>query len=74
MLRPLGYHKVTIVIENNEGDKRVGTYTLEDLLNTNEDDLVEELTRCDCEPIGECNYAECNCEDKWDDFTISVET
>lgn len=74
MLRSLDYYKVTIVVENNKGDKKVGAYTLEDLLNTTEADLVEELTRCDCEPIGECNYVECNCEDKWNDITINVET
>ncbi|AGI12201.1 hypothetical protein BCPG3_182 [Bacillus phage BCPG3] len=73
MLRSLGSQHVRIVVKNSEGDARVGTYTLENLLHTTEEELIEELTACECEPVGESYHVECNCEDKWDDVTLHVE-
>ncbi|QDH49421.1 hypothetical protein PHIREBALL_147 [Bacillus phage Phireball] len=73
MHRSLDTQYVTIVITNDKGKNRVGTYTLENLLHTTEEELVEELTQCDCQPVGESYHVECNCEDEWEDFKLSVE-
>ena len=32
-------------------------------------DLYEELT-CDCEPVGETNVVECNCEEYLEEFEL----
>ncbi len=36
------------------------------------DDARDQL-RCDCQPVGETNVIECNCEDYINDFEIVVE-
>lgn len=50
-----------------------GVYSPRQLLDfLDEDDLITNLTRCNCEPIGETNYTECNCMDEWDDAEVLI--
>jgi uncharacterized phage protein (TIGR01671 family) len=43
-------------------------FTLDEIANGFEDDLF--ILECDCEPIGETNVVECNCEDYLEDFRL----
>ena len=37
-----------------------------------EQDLMQELTLCECQPIGETNIVECRCEDEWDYYELLI--
>ena len=37
-----------------------------------EQDLMQELTLCECQPIGETNVTECRCEDEWDEYELLI--
>lgn len=37
------------------------------------DQLIDELT-CDCQPVGETNVVECNCEDYLHEFELQERT
>lgn len=55
------------------GKIATGSFTARHLLDfLDEDDLVTNLTMCDCQPIGETNYTECNCGDEWEDFELLI--
>ena len=64
--------KVTI-LSNTSGRTKKATYTATELMQKDEDQIVEEITMCDCQPVGETNNTECNCSDEWDDYEILVE-
>jgi hypothetical protein len=50
-----------------------GSYTPRQLLDfLDEDELVTNLTTCSCQPVGETNYTECNCDEEWHDFTLLI--
>ena len=55
---------------------RESSYTPNTLVNKfiDEDDLVADVTRCECEPIGETNVVECNCEKEWETYEIFYES
>lgn len=48
-------------------------YTLLELLEKDEETIVEEITVCDCEPVGETYVIECNCCDEWDEYNFNME-
>ena len=35
-----------------------------------EEDLVQELTACECSPVGETNVVDCNCSDEWEEYEL----
>lgn len=39
---------------------------------SDEADLLQELTLCDCKPVGETNVVDCDCEVYWDDFEMLI--
>jgi uncharacterized phage protein (TIGR01671 family) len=43
-------------------------FTLDEIANGFEDELF--ILECDCEPVGETNVVECNCEDYLEDFRL----
>lgn len=45
------------------------SYSLYELLDYSEDDIFEQVFTCDCKPVGESHYADCNCSDYFEDFT-----
>lgn len=48
-----------------------GIFTARQLLDfLDKDELVTNLTKCNCEPVGETNYTECNCGDEWEDYEL----
>lgn len=50
------------------------SYTPQQLLNfIDEDDLVTNATMCECQPVGENNFLECNCDEEWDDSILTLE-
>lgn len=47
------------------------TYTAKQLLEfMDEDELVVTMSQCNCQPVGETNVVECNCEDEWEDYKL----
>ena len=34
--------------------------------------LVQHLTACDCQPIGETNVVDCNCDEEWMDCVVLI--
>lgn len=52
------------------GEVKRGSYSARELLQTYEDDLVFDLTQCDCQPVGETNVIECNCCEEWEEYVL----
>jgi len=55
----------------NENSKEViisQPYTLKQIMDLQVDDIREHSLTCDCQPVGETNVVECNCEDYYDEF------
>lgn len=50
------------------------SYTGRQLLDSDEQSIVEEISKCDCDmlPRGETNVVECKCDDEWFDYTLVV--
>lgn len=48
------------------------SYTARQLLETDEIDLVMDMTKCECEPIGETNVVECSCDDEWEQYELVI--
>lgn len=46
--------------------------TLKELLKNGIDDIVDNLTECDCEPTSESNILECNCYEEWNDIELEI--
>lgn len=55
------------------GKVATGSFTARHILEfLDADELVTNLTMCDCEPVGETNYTECNCDEEWYDFYLCI--
>lgn len=37
-----------------------------------EADLIDELTACNCQPVGETYVVECNCDEEWMDCEVLI--
>lgn len=49
------------------------SYTARQILNfMDEDELVLDMHQCDCQPVGETNVVECNCEAEWEDYELTL--
>jgi len=35
--------------------------------------LVQRITECDCQPIGETNVIECNCDEEWYEYDLYLD-
>lgn len=65
--------KVGIEVKSNiTGFTVAGEYTFRELLDLSEEDIVDQLTQCDCEPVGETYVVECNCCDMWEDYKFII--
>lgn len=53
------------------GKVKTALYSPKELLETFEDDLVCDLTACDCPLYPESYEPDCNCADEWEDYEIS---
>ncbi|WP_255287657.1 hypothetical protein [Bacillus thuringiensis] len=47
-------------------------YEARQILALHEEELVSEMTSCDCQPIGETNVVECNCDSEWEDYILTL--
>lgn len=64
---------IEIIVKSKiSGRERKASYTARQLIDKYEDEIVEEMTMCDCEPIGETNYTDCNCGDEWEEYVMVV--
>jgi|GEM_PF-4714966 len=43
-----------------------------ELLDTYEEVIVQDLTNCECQPVGETNVVDCSCGDEWDDYELLI--
>lgn len=48
------------------------SYTARQLLETDEIAVVQEMTDCGCQPVGETYVVDCNCDEEWFDYTLVV--
>jgi hypothetical protein len=63
-----------IVISKKTGRTIKRSYTAKQLLEDffGGDDLMQNMTECDCQPVGETNVVECNCCEEWFDYTLEL--
>lgn len=62
------------VKSNISGKVKTADFTSRQFLGmTDESDLVEHMTMCDCQTVGETNVVECNCDDEWSDVEVTFE-
>ena len=67
-------HLVEVSLKSNKTERVIkASYTARQLLDFfDESDLVIEMSKCECQPIGETNFVECNCDEEWEDYTLIV--
>ena len=52
----------------------VRSYTPRQILDfLDEEELVLNMTECNCQPIGETNVVECNCDSEWEEYVLELE-
>lgn len=61
------------VKSNITGNMKQAEYTGRELLHSREDELVEEITRCDCKPEVDATCVDCECYKEWEDYIIFFE-
>lgn len=47
-------------------------FTPRELLDLYEEQLVEKMSMCNCQPIGESYVYDCACYEEWEDYTLQV--
>lgn len=63
--------KVKFVFQHPDGEVIITyAYTADELLETNIDDIKDLSINCDCVPIGEHSFVECNCSERFDQFKL----
>lgn len=63
--------KFELIYKHPDGKVLISApYTIEELLDTDEYEIQSNVCTCDCQPIGETNVIECNCEDYYNDFQL----
>lgn len=64
---------IEIVLKSNISQRIVkASYTGRQLMDKSEDEIVDEMGACDCEPVGETYVIGCNCCDEWDNYTLII--
>lgn len=64
---------VELTIKSIKTGKSVkASYTPRQLLDTDEESLVNEMTQCSCQPIGESYIRECNCDEEWEEYNLTI--
>ncbi len=59
-----------LFIHSETKEEKIISLTEQTIQNLLEDTLLDMVMTCDCEPVGETNVVECNCEDYLEDFYI----
>jgi hypothetical protein len=67
---PIGEVRVYFVFKHPKTGEEMSSklYTPLELLDTDLSIINERTCVCDCQPVGETNVVECNCEDYYQDF------
>lgn len=65
-------HRVTIK-SSLTGREVTADITSLFLLENDEETLVQNLTDCGCQPVGETNVVDCECYLEWEDYTITLQ-
>ncbi len=61
------------VKSNTSGRTTFATYSHRQLLEFDgEEDLIEHATECNCEPLGDLPFTECNCCEDWMDCEVYI--
>lgn len=61
------------VKSNISGRIKGGSLTPRQILDCiDEAEVIQTLTACDCQPIGETNVVECNCDEEWMDCEVWI--
>ena len=48
------------------------SYTARQLLDFfDEEELVLDMGKCDCQPVGETNVIDCGCYEEWEDYNLT---
>lgn len=47
------------------GRVKSGKISLVDLFKKWNENIIEDITMCNCEPVGETNLVECGCYEEW---------
>lgn len=65
---------IPVTIKSNVSGRVVrAAVTPRVLLDTlDEDELVQRLTACECQPIGETYVIDCNCDEEWFDCDVFI--
>ncbi|MFY0519349.1 hypothetical protein ACOMCU_16200 [Lysinibacillus sp. UGB7] len=61
-----------MLTSKNSGRVIKSSYTARQLLETDEIDIVMDMTKCDCQPVGETYVVECNCDDEWEQYELII--
>ncbi len=62
------------ITSNITGRTLSSDYTIADLIcMSGEEELVENMTACNCKSVVDYTYTECNCDDEWSDYQINYE-
>lgn len=66
--------KIPVRVTSNISSRTVeGTISPRKLLDLcDESELIIELTKCNCQPIGETNVVDCNCDEEWYDCEVFI--
>ena len=64
--------KIKFMYEHPESKERLVSreYSINELLDTSEEEIQQDTCHCECQPIGETNVVECNCDDYFEDFEL----
>lgn len=63
--------KLKFVFKHPDGEIVITpAYTLDEILQTSLDDIKDAWINCNCVPIGEVNYVECNCDERFGQFEL----
>ncbi|MCY8081747.1 acetyltransferase [Bacillus inaquosorum] len=54
------------------GKVKRGSYSARELLQSNEEDIIDDMTKCDCQPVGETYVVECNCCEEWEEYDLEI--
>ena len=67
---------ITIQVKSMKtGRVMSGKCTLREIFTRCNEEIIEEITMCDCQPVGESNVISCNCYEEWlDDIEIIIKS
>jgi hypothetical protein len=64
--------KINFIFQHPKSKEKIisSGYTIEEAMEEGLEEIRDKHCRCNCEPTGETNVIECNCEDYYNDFEL----